>query len=120
MKAAASTCAPLPLYGVSTTSRTRLRACVAVEAPDTTPAAVEVPRLVMVDEVQGRVPRRGVPPGALAPRGPSRGHVVCAASYRDFGRQNLEASSYPRASAFRRSAPPPWTLTGKGFRPFHG
>lgn len=96
------------------------------EAPDTTPAAREAPRLVIgfvhqVTSLEGDTPRTM---SALCPRLPP-GHSHRGLRFlraRAFGGQKLEAPPYPQAPGFRGSAPSLDELTGKGFclRPFRG
>lgn len=112
----ASTWSTLPLYGVSSTWSTCSNEH---QAPDTTPAAAEVPRLVMVfvllvTSLAG-VTRRII---VVCPR--SRGGIVSRADRSDFEGQKPKAPLYPSAMMIRCSAPSPAILTGKPFRAFHG
>lgn len=94
-------------------------------APGTSPAAAEIPALVLffvsqVTSLSGMSRRKdGCVPGSSEP------DTVCAGCHTkrltgDFGGPNGEASPYPSASLVRGSAPSLAKLTGKPSRAFHG
>lgn len=89
------------------------------QAPGITPAAEEVPRLVMVVTLTftslAGVTRRAI---VVCPR--FRNGIVSRVTHSDFEGQKPKAPLYPSTMVLRGSAPSPSALTGKPFQASHG
>jgi hypothetical protein len=106
----APTCRTLPACGVSSTRLTPPM------APDITPEAARLPRLVRTPRPVGRVASGRYPTGPSSyVHGFRRGIVATEVPFGPFSGEKLQAPGYPSMTVVRSSAPPPSGLTGKPY-----
>ena len=85
-------------------------------APDITPEAARLPRLVHTPRPAGRVASGCYPTGPPSyVHGIRRGIVAAEVPFGPFSGEKLQAPGYPSMTVVRSSAPPPSGLTGKPY-----